>query len=287
MLPETTSEPFHNARMFERIFHPSDFTETSQLAFCHALKIALAANAELRMLHVNVAGERSHHCDFPSVREFLQQWKILPEGSTHRAVGRLGIDIRKSIVSDSNAVAGVLEFLEDNPSTLIVLATHRRGELHWFGHSRAEPIARNSRVATLFVPDGARGFVDPDNGELHLRNILVPIALKPASTATMGSIFHLADILELNGTRVHFLHVGTEATLPALPRGAKRGITLHTHICSGDPVSVILEKSRELQADLVAMTTDGHHGFLDALRGNTTERVLRQLDCPLWAVSSG
>jgi nucleotide-binding universal stress UspA family protein len=32
------------------------------------------------------------------------------------------------------------------------------------------------------------------------------------------------------------------------------------------------------------MSTAGHHSFLDALRGSTTERVLRQLSCPLLTV---
>ena len=33
--------------------------------------------------------------------------------------------------------------------------------------------------------------------------------------------------------------------------------------------------------DLVVMASRGHDGFLDALRGSTTERVLRQVTCPL------
>ena len=37
-------------------------------------------------------------------------------------------------------------------------------------------------------------------------------------------------------------------------------------------------------SDLIGMPTMGHHGFLDALRGNTTERLLRQAPCPVLAV---
>lgn len=33
------------------------------------------------------------------------------------------------------------------------------------------------------------------------------------------------------------------------------------------------------------MATKGHEGFLDALRGTTTERVLRQAECPVLAVA--
>ena len=37
-------------------------------------------------------------------------------------------------------------------------------------------------------------------------------------------------------------------------------------------------------ADLIVMATEGHQGFLDAIRGSTTERVLRQAPCPVLAV---
>jgi nucleotide-binding universal stress UspA family protein len=33
--------------------------------------------------------------------------------------------------------------------------------------------------------------------------------------------------------------------------------------------------------DLVVMPSRGHLTWLDDLRGSTTERVLRQIDCPL------
>jgi len=35
---------------------------------------------------------------------------------------------------------------------------------------------------------------------------------------------------------------------------------------------------------LIVMATEGHRDFLDALRGSTTERVLRAADCAVLAV---
>jgi nucleotide-binding universal stress UspA family protein len=40
----------------------------------------------------------------------------------------------------------------------------------------------------------------------------------------------------------------------------------------------------QIDADVVAMPTAGHHGILDALRGSTTERVLRHAGCPVLAM---
>jgi nucleotide-binding universal stress UspA family protein len=42
-----------------------------------------------------------------------------------------------------------------------------------------------------------------------------------------------------------------------------------------------LQTAMELPAGLIVMTTDGPEGFLDALRGTTSERVLREARCPV------
>ena len=53
---------------------------------------------------------------------------------------------------------------------------------------------------------------------------------------------------------------------------------------NGDPVDQILAAADEVEADLIVMPTAGRTGVFDALRGSTTERVLRRAQCPLLAV---
>src|SRR6185312_12422742 len=48
------------------IFHPSDFSQASEVAFAHALKIALVAGATLTILHVQ-ASPGTEWQDFPGV----------------------------------------------------------------------------------------------------------------------------------------------------------------------------------------------------------------------------
>jgi nucleotide-binding universal stress UspA family protein len=272
--------------MFEHIFHPSDFTQTSQVAFYHALKIALAVHAELKMLHVDATHEHSHYRDFPSVLAVLERWKVLPAGSSPRSVGKLGIDIEKEILHDSQPIETISEFLTDNPSSLVVLAAHQRSKWAWFSRSKAEPIARIASATTLFVPDGVQGFVSAETGAVQLRNILIPIAVHPNCLDTVESVCQLVNSLSVTTTDLHFLYVGPETSLPAIPQSLPNNVRSHVHVQQGDIVQSILTTSRELEADLIAMTTDGHRGFLDALRGTTTEQVLRQIHCPLWAVTS-
>jgi nucleotide-binding universal stress UspA family protein len=56
---------------------------------------------------------------------------------------------------------------------------------------------------------------------------------------------------------------------------------------SGDVIQGIVDAAREMAADLVVMSTDGRNGFLDALRGSHTERVLQHVPAPLLAVPEG
>jgi nucleotide-binding universal stress UspA family protein len=52
-------------------------------------------------------------------------------------------------------------------------------------------------------------------------------------------------------------------------------------------VEAIVDAAIELDVDLIAMPTAGHHGVLDALRGSTTERVIRHAPCPVLALAAG
>jgi nucleotide-binding universal stress UspA family protein len=53
---------------------------------------------------------------------------------------------------------------------------------------------------------------------------------------------------------------------------------------AGDPVESILKEAADWSPQLIVMATEGHRDFLDALRGSTTERVLRAVRCAVLAV---
>jgi nucleotide-binding universal stress UspA family protein len=54
----------------------------------------------------------------------------------------------------------------------------------------------------------------------------------------------------------------------------------------GDVVPSILRAARQAGADMIVMPTAGHHGFIDALRGSVTQRVLHDAPCPILALPS-
>ena len=80
---------------------------------------------------------------------------------------------------------------------------------------------------------------------------------------------------------VTLLHVGPASEMPSVKLPADTGWTWNRLAKNGEPVDTILQAATELAADLIVMTTDGPDGFLDGLRGTTSERVLRKARCPV------
>jgi nucleotide-binding universal stress UspA family protein len=271
----------------QSIFHPSDFSQASEIAFVHALKIALVAQARLSMLHVtgglNVAWQ-----DFPGVRDTLERWKLLPKGSPRSAVEQLGIDVRKVIASSKDPVKACLGYLAKHPVDLIVLAVRQReGRMRWLEKSVGEPIARGAAQITLFLPHGVEGFVSREDGSVTLRNILIPVASKPRPQPAVEAAVRLIRNLQLSAGTVTLLHAGPASEMTNVKLPENTDWTWNRVAKTGNPPDVILQTAAELAADLIVMTTDGPEGFLDGLRGTTSERVLRKARCPVANLPAG
>lgn len=276
-----TQQPrLHLNRRVNEIFLPSDFSEGSEVAFLHALKISLASKAALSIMHVRE--DASDSGEFPGVRETLERWGILPKGSSRHAVTDLGIDVRKIVASSKDPVAACLSYLEVNEADLIVLSVHQReGIMRWIGKSVGEPIARGAKQMTLFIPNGIKGFVSREDGSVSLRNILIPIASKPDPQPAVEAVIRLIESLGLPAGTVTLLRVLPQDVLPTVDLPEDSAWKWNRVEREGVPAHVILETADQIHADLIVMTTDGPDGFLDGLRGTTSERVLSRAKCPI------
>jgi nucleotide-binding universal stress UspA family protein len=260
---------------FQTIVHPTDFSDASAHAFAHALRIVLTMRGTLYLVHV--ADSNSFDEGFPHVRQALSLWNLMNEEESPSAVGKLRIKVSKVGVESETPLSGLSNFLDEHPTDLIVTATHGRDGIdRWLHGSIAEELSRQAKVSTLFIPPTARGFVDQDNGKLHLSRVLVPVDQSPPADV-LGLIRAFVQAMNGLDTTIELMHVG-ETEPQIIEDGAVVPVTLHT----GDPVNAILAAAE--QVDLIAMPTKGHHGFLDALRGSTTERVVRHSPCPVLAV---
>ena len=273
--------------MLKRIFHPTDFSPASEVAFVHALKLAQATQGELTVLHFSQAhGDyaEDNAGEFSKVRETLARWGLIPTDSPRDAVGALGLRVQKLEVYGDDPTDAIVAYLEDHPSDLMVLATHQRsGAARWLNREVALPLASRSVMTALFVPPGVPGFVDFDTGQVHLNRILFPMDQHPHPRPVIETLSMLVHTFYTAPVDVELLHVGENTTMPQvhLPRGD--GWTWKTMQAEGDVVEEILRTAAVGPADLVVMTTQGRRGFLDGLRGSTTERVIREAGCPVLA----
>ena len=163
-----------NPLSIHRIFHPTDFSQDSQVAFVHALKLALAYRAELTIMHVDPAVSPEGFEDFPRIRPTLATWGLLPESSSKSDVTKLGLHIRKVRALATDAKQAIIHHLTTAPTDLMVLATHQHeGFARWVHHSLAEPVSREMHVKTLFVPAQVEGFVARETGQTSLHRLLL------------------------------------------------------------------------------------------------------------------
>lgn len=266
------------------IVHPTDFSDTSMEAFVHALRIALTMKSSLAILHVSAADDERDWTAFPYVRRALLDWGIMNEHEApDAACERLGVNVAKIGLAPQSTIDGILHFLDQHPADLIVLATAaRQGVARWLHGSIAEKLARHAKAPALFVPAKARGFVDPARGEVHLKRVLIPVDRQPAPAAAVSTIMGFAHALAGIDVEQRLLHVGKNP--PQIHRHTTPHTPVPVAIRHGDVVGSIIDAANGWEPDLIGMATAGHNGFLDALRGSTTERVLRRAPCPLLAV---
>ena len=92
------------------IFHPTDFSESSSLAFVHALKLSLICGKKLTIMHTG-SRENGRHRDwhkFPRVRDTLERWCILEKGSSRSSVyDTLRLKVTKKDEHEMNPLAAI------------------------------------------------------------------------------------------------------------------------------------------------------------------------------------
>jgi nucleotide-binding universal stress UspA family protein len=277
---------FGAEQRIESVFHPTDFTNASSVAFNHALRIALGNRSRLDILHVGSSGEdEADWFGVPQVRKTLERWKLLEKGSRREAVAqKLGLKVRKVDLRSKSPSVAITDFLEEAPADLIVLATHgREGPPRWLRPSVSEPIARNSKTATLFIPHGVRGFV-ADDGAVRLDRVLVPMDQKPDPQSAIDAMAFFLKSIDARPSFVEALFVGQPGRMPRVTAPTLPDCSFEASARAGKPVDEIVKSASDHQVDLIVMATEGHDGFLDALRGSTTEQVLRRAPCPVLAV---
>lgn len=266
--------------MVSSIAHPTDLSPEGTAAFEHALSLALANRCPLDILHVIEPDEQSRWSAYPRVREVLQRWGLLADGAPVDAIEEeTGVKVRKVEVYDHDPVDGLARYLQERKAELIVMASHGRAGLDRLVHqSVSTGLAQLTQVPTIILGPGSRPFVDSATGRLTLDRVLVPVDHEPDPR---GALRLLDSLAEGRGITLDFVHVGPNPPILWDNAGQRRPV----RSLEGPVVDALLDEAED--ASLVAMPMAGPHGFADALRGSTTERLVQEVTCPVLAIPVG
>ena len=272
-------------RGFSSIFHPTDFSLASEVAFAHALKLALEAKAQLNVVHyVEEDVDVEWDC-FPKVKEILMRWGVLSSKASMENLNDLGLRVNGIVAKGSDVFSPIFRHWDQHPGDLLVLATHQIDGLNrWLYKPVAEPFARHANRPTLFVPAVSDGWVSVENGAVTLARILIPLTRTPAPQPAIERSTDMARLLGVNNIEWKILHVGESEDLPSIQFPTQKGWKLEKVTRPGHPVDGILGMANEFCPQMVVMMTEGHRGLRDRLFGSTTEQVLRGVRCPVLAI---
>jgi nucleotide-binding universal stress UspA family protein len=125
----TDSEvPTFHSNPAQCILHPTDFSPHADLAFGHALRVAIRNKALLSILHVG-KDTKSEWDRFPGVRQTLQNWGLLDSDARRADVAKIGVGIEKIIAEERDIAGAIAGFDVKRPVDLLVLATEGRSGL--------------------------------------------------------------------------------------------------------------------------------------------------------------
>ncbi len=128
------------------IYHPTDLSPASAVAFRHALRLSLGGS--LAIVHVHGKGTPAAGWDdYPHVRETLARWNLAGMTPAVRKIEAAGSDV-------GAVLAGALQ---RNPADLIVLACHpRSGIAAWLKPSVSQAFGAPYPSAGIVRAGGVR-----------------------------------------------------------------------------------------------------------------------------------
>jgi nucleotide-binding universal stress UspA family protein len=281
------SDPARVDRKVEIILHPTDFSPASDLALAHALRLAITNKADLRIFHVADDASEDTWEKFPSVRRILSKWGMIDKDSDRSAVTALGIQIEKVLIRGTSVANAIEAYCTLNDVGMIVLSTEGRdGISAWIKPSLSERIANKvapMMIPVLFVPANCKGCVSLESGEVSMEQVLIPVDHEPSSVDALESGLRALNAYGSATSQLTLLHVGTASKFPdvSIPEETWE---IERVVSEGNPAAEILAVAEKRHANLIIMVTAGTNGWLDAIRGSTTDQVLREAKCPVLAM---
>jgi nucleotide-binding universal stress UspA family protein len=284
----------------QRILVATDFSAASRRALMHAARMAHAAGAELRVVHVAEPGE-----DPP---EGTIGWDLAP-GPAHE---RLHGQVQRLVPADQAVTAFIREgrpveviLAEAAAPAADLIVMGASGVSGWRRPSLGSTVRRvleRAPCPVLVVHDGdpvraqdprrilvATDFSASARAALHCAVGL--FAISAADTLVLAHAFHLSPAVSLAVSpfnRVELEGLVRQEAVRQLEEEAKplhvMGLTPAQQVLEGLAVEALVRAAGDIHADLVVAGTLGRTGLAHLLLGSTAERLVERAPCPVLVV---
>lgn len=196
----------------------------------------------------------------------------------------------------------IVQLAQELECGVVAMATHgRTGFDHFVFGSVAEHVVRDAPLPVLSIKHPEHECVDPDNGQLQIREVLYPhdfteyaeagLAQAVSLCRAAGASLVLVHAGDVPGAFPEFMPDAAASMTAGLEARANEALTrirnsipevpVRTRVAMGVAYREICRLAREEKVDLVVMPTHTRHGLTDAVHRGVAEKVVRLAPCPV------
>jgi nucleotide-binding universal stress UspA family protein len=293
----------------KNILCTTDFSDFSNYAVPYAIRLAKEYNARLYVCHVvditPIAGYDE------AVVNWVDQQKAVSEYAQeqlNQLVGKQPLDVEQVVVV-GHPVNEITRLAEDKQIDLAVAATHGRSGLkRVILGSVTERLIQTLPCPLMSIRSPEKGLDVPSDQELRMNKILVGCDFSADSLLAFQYALSLAQEFE---SELHLVHVIEPPVYKQLfkkdikpsedlrdsireplddmlnkmiPEDARHWCRHKTALLAGQPHEELTQYALVNDMDLIVLGIRGHRLVETLLVGSTTDRVIRQSECPVLSV---
>lgn len=281
----------------ECILCPTDLSPDSGDALRYAVALARAYEAELIMLHCDLASAGPN----TSVDQDVAADLIRETLERHCGSDLADLDWKSLVITCDNAGDAISREAARYGADLIVMRSRRRPHRAALLGSTAESVSRTAPCPVLVMHSDERDWVGGANS-IELRRVLVAYDFSDYAELALSSALSFAQEYQ---SELHLLHVlpsssldeseiswsplGRDGAYHKAARRLQKAIPAEAHlwcdikhaVSEGQPYREILSYAEKNKIDLICLGAHGAGFGMRALFGSNVDRVLRQAPCPV------
>lgn len=274
----------------KKILVPCDFSKPAINAYRFALDVASVNRGTVHLLHV-IELPVLHDSVLMPVLNFeealFKELKEKSENEFKKVTGKYsaeGVKVKTEVIFGAPSKM-ILDYAKDQSIDLIIMGSHGASGLReFFIGSNAEKIVRNSSIPVLVLKDYFKG---------PIKNIVFPNTLETEKQEDLT--MKVKALQNFFKAQLHIVWINTPLnftsdtiTYERLNAFAKRfmlkdyTINIFNH---PDEEKGILEFTRSVKGNLIAMGTHGRKGIAHLLNGSLAEDVVNHTKSLIWTYS--